>query len=128
MPYDTAGNLQNSVSVTLGAGPYNDLSYTVLQSSPAKGIVQIYVSGSTNRIIINPAVGGTTINSLDASGCSDGFTILFVNASATDNVIFNHLGGGAGANQFSNQNGGSVAIVPLAAARCTYVVNKWQFA
>ena len=109
-----------SVTATLLAGPLNDLGYpTVFQ----------YSSGSTTRLLLTPASGGTTINGLDASGVTDGFTILIVNQSTTDNLIFPHLASGSqSGNQFSNENAGSVAIVPLGAARCTYVVSKWQFA
>ena len=119
MAYDDAGNLQNSISATLAAGPLNDLSNPTLP---------LYKSGSTNRLLITPASGGTTINSLDASGCSDGFTMIIVNMSTTDDVIFTHLGGGISTNQFSNASAGSVALLPLGAARCTYIVSKWQFA
>lgn len=108
-----------SVSATLASGPLNDLGAPLLWG---------YASGSTTRLLLTAAVGDTTINSLDASGCSDGFTIIIVNQSATDNLAFTHLGGGLSANQFSNANAGTVAIPPLGAARCTYIINKWQFA
>ena len=127
MAYDDAGNLCNSISFTLGAGPYNDLGETTLQTT-VYGIVQRYQSGSTNRLVLTPASGGTTINGLDASGCSDGTQVLIVNGSSTDNLVFTHLGGGLSYNQFSNQNASSVAIAPLGAARAFYVVSKWQFA
>jgi len=119
MSYDGSGNFQNSVSATLGAGPLNDLSF---------GTIPNFRSGSTNRLFLTPASGGTTINSLDASGVSDGYTMLLVNPSTTDNLVFTHQGGGISTNQFQNANAGSVAIPPLGAARCTYVVNKWKFA
>jgi hypothetical protein len=127
MAYDDAGNFQNSISVTLGAGPYNDLDGSTLQNY-ANGVTVRYFSGTTNRLVLTPASGGTTINSLGAGHVSDGYTILIVNASTTDNLIFTHLGGGTAANQFSNVNAGSVALLPLGAARCTYVLGNWKFA
>ena len=127
MAYDDSGNFQNSISVILGAGPYNDLGESVLQVY-SYGLTLTYKSGATNRLILTPASGGTTINSLDASGVSDGYTILLVNPSTTDVLIFTHLGGGTATNEFSNTNAGSVQLLPLAAARCTYVVRNWKFA
>lgn len=131
MAYDDAGNFQNSISVSLGAGPYNDLDGATLQQYFA-GVTLRYFSGSTNRLVITPASGGSTINSLEASHCSDGFTMLWVNNSATDNLIFNHLGGGTVSNQYLNANGASVYLAPLGSARCTYVVinhvGNWRFA
>jgi hypothetical protein len=76
---------------------------------------------STGAAVQLIAVGGTTINGLDASGVSDGFTTLMQNPSATDNLVFAHL---ASASQPTN----SVAVPPLEAARCTYVVKQWRFA
>lgn len=122
MAYDNAGNFQNSASATLGTGPLNDLDSPTLPG---------YSSGSTRRLFLTPAVGNTTINGLGASYCDDGHTILIVNRSTTDLLIFTHLGGGLSANQFSNMSAGSVSIAPLAAARCTYLgapISKWQFA
>lgn len=128
MAYDDSGNLCNSISATLTTGPLNDLGAATLQTTTA-GINLRYQSGSTNRLILTPASGGTTINGIDASGCSDGARMLIQNASSTDNLIFAHLAAGSlSGNQFSNQNAATVAIPPLGAARAFYVVNKWQFA
>ena len=109
-----------SSTATLTAGPLNDLSFPTLWG---------YVSGSTTRLLLTPASGGTTINGLDASDVNDGFCILIVNQSATDNIIFTHLNSSSHSyNQFSNASAGSVALLPLAASLCIYVVNKWKFA
>jgi hypothetical protein len=120
--YDDAGNFQNSASATLAAGPLNDLDRATLPG---------YSSGSTKRLLLTPASGGTTINGLSATNCDDGHTILIVNMSTTDLLIFTHLAGGSlSANQFSNMNAGSVSIAALGAAPCTYLrgaINKWQF-
>jgi hypothetical protein len=87
-----------------------------------------YSSGSTTRLLLTPASGGTTINGLDASDVNDGFAVLIVNQSTTDNLIFAHLASTSHSNnQFSNVNGGSVALQPYAASLCIYVVNKWLF-
>jgi len=109
-----------SVTKTLTGGPFNDLGAATLPG---------YFSGSTTRLLITPSGADVTINGLDASGTTDGFTVLIVNQSATYNLIFTHLNTGSqSGNQFSNVSAGSVAIQPLGAARATYVVNKWQFA
>jgi len=108
-----------SVSATLSSGPLDDMGATLIPG---------YSSGATTRLMLTAASGGTTINGLDASGVSDGFTILIVNQSSSDNLIFNHLASTSLAtNQFANKNNSSVSIAPNATARCTYVVNKWQF-
>jgi hypothetical protein len=109
-----------SVTITLTAATLNDLG---------AGVLTGYSSGSTTRLLLTAASGGTTINGLDANDVADGFTVLIVNQSTTASLIFTHLNSGSlGANQFSNVSAGSVTILPLGAARCTYVVNKWQFA
>jgi len=111
------------VSATLGVGPLNDLGCTLLGAQ--------WESGGTNRLILTAATNsgnGTQINGVDASGVADGFTLLMVNASTTDPLIFNHLNSGSlAANQFSNANGGQVQIPPYGAARATYIVNRWYF-
>jgi hypothetical protein len=119
MPYDGAVSFQNSVSATLTTGPLNDLGVPTLTG---------YKSGATNRLLLTPATGGSTINGIDASGCSDGYTIMIVNQSTTDNLTFAHNGGGISTNQFSNTQAQSVALLPLGAARCTYVISRWRFA
>ena len=109
-----------SVSKTLTAGPLNDLGASVLTG---------FVSGSTNRLILTPAAGGTTINGIDTSGMADNFTFLIQNGSTVDALTFaNQAAGSAAANRFRNQNSASVTIPPGGAARCTFVVNRLQFA
>lgn len=113
-----------SVTGALAVGPLSNLGASILGPK--------YVSGLTNRLIVAAATNagnGTQIGGIDASGVSDGLTILIVNTSATDPLIFNHLDSGSlPTNQFSNQNAGQVQIPPLGAARATYVINVWQFA
>jgi len=108
----------SGVIATLAAGPLD------LNAANFAG----YQSGITNRLLLSAAAGGSTINSIDASGVSDGFTLLIENMSATDALTFAHLAGAIATNGFSNINGDSVTIPPLGAARCTYIINKWQFA
>jgi hypothetical protein len=113
-------NFAVSVTKTLAAGPFDDLGAATLTG---------YVGGVTNRLLITPASGGTTIDGLDSTGVGDGFTILWGNQSATDVLIFPHLAAGSlAANRFSNANAGQVQIDPLGTALCTYVVNQWKFA
>lgn len=86
-----------------------------------------YVAGSTNRLILAAASGGSTFTGLLAG--TDNTTILIQNTSTTDSLYFSHLSGSStSTNQFSNLNASTVAIPPLGAARTTYVVSKWQFA
>ena len=118
MAYDDSGNLQNSLSASLATGTLNDLGRTTFVG---------YISGSTNRLILTPAVGGTTITGIDASGCSDGFSLLLVNNSATDSVSISHQTGSLVGNQFTAPQGATYTLLPLTAVRVVYVVSKWVF-
>lgn len=109
-----------SITSTLAAGPLDDLGPPTLWG---------YSSGSTTRLILTAASGGTTINGLDASDVTDGFTILIVNNSATDGITFAHQAPTSqSANQFTLEYGGSVYLPAYGSARATYVTNKWRFA
>ena len=102
-----------------GAGPYNDLgslSTPPITSDSAGKIANLWFSGLANRLIVTPAVGGSAINSLGADNLQDGARIQVRTGSSTDNLTFNHLGGGKTANQFSNMYGGVVTVPPLGAA------------
>lgn len=117
---NTGGSPLASANGSLPSGTLNDLG---------QGALPGYISGTTDRLILTPGVGGTTINGLDASAVPDNFTILIINASPTDVLNFTHRNPGSLAgNRFSNANAGTVQLVPLSAARATYVVNQWQFA
>ena len=114
------------VIATLGSGPYDDLGMPTLPG---------YLSGGTGILMLTPASGNTTINSLKAENCPNNFTVLIINQSATDNLIFTHLTGpGYARNRFSNSTGQSIYLAPLAAARVTYIndplakIQNWQFA
>jgi hypothetical protein len=87
-----------------------------------------YVVGTTNRLILTPASGGSTITGLLATGVPDNWSILIVNASSANTLYFPHLSGSsASANQFSNANAAEWAIPPLGTARINYVVGQWSF-
>ncbi len=126
--YDSANTFSNVIRVALDTGPYNDLGIPTQKVGGGGSIMPTFRSGSTNRFLFTAASGGSTINSLDASGYSEGETVFMQNLSSTDYLIFTHLGGGTTANQFSNANAGEVAIPPLGAARCTRSNGMWQFA
>lgn len=114
------GTFSTSIAATLPTGPINDLGQAVLGPT--------YSGGTTNRLKLTPAVGNTTVNSLDSSNVPDGFTVLITNESTTDMLIFTNLGGGLPVNQFLNQSNGSVSIPASGAARVTYVTPRWRFA
>jgi hypothetical protein len=89
-----------------------------------------YEGGVTNRLLLTPAAGGTTINTLDPTNVQDGWPILVINNSASGILYFNHLTGGGGG-MFSNMNGEQVQIPTLGAAllhRIGGLSNIWQFA
>lgn len=115
-----SGALSTPVTVFLGAGPYDNVGTST---------IPYYQSGQTSLIVLYAASGGSTIRGLDGREAQNGWTLLIQNASPTDPLIFNHLAPTSYFyNQFSNENGGQVQIVPLGAARATRVNQQWQFA
>jgi hypothetical protein len=113
----------SSVSATLGTGPLNDLG----TASDALAVAG-WVGGTTNRLLLTPASGGSTVNGLLATGVSDGFVIPIFNQSLTDSLIFAHLAAGStAANRFSNQAAGPYTIEPGAAATLRRVGTLWRF-
>jgi hypothetical protein len=121
--YDDAGNFQNSIAATLTAGPLNNLGARNANGSPT---LAGWVSGSTNCLFLTPAVGGTTINSLDASGCSNGFTALISNESVTDNLIFTHLGGGLARQSVLEHEPGQRIYPALRRSSLHLAVSPWR--
>lgn len=110
----TAPVFTNSVTATLAASQ-NDYSPTG------------YVAGTTNRMLLAAASGGSTITGLGAA--TDGWTVYVRNTSATDNITFAHLSGSStAANQFSCPQGVSAILAPLTGLLLTYVSNVWTFA
>lgn len=112
-----SGTLYNSsVSATLAASQ-NDYS-------PSG-----YLGGTTNRLLLTAASGGSTITGLNATGVPDGWPLLIVNQSTTDPISFAHLSGSsASGNKFSCANGSSALLSPLAAAFAIKVSTVWKFA
>lgn len=115
----------NSVSAVLGAGPLNNLG------APASGdALQTagYVGGASNRLILTPAAGGSTINGLDPTGVPDNWVIPILNGSLADALIFAHLAGGSlAADSFSNQGAGNYTIEAGAGATLRRVGALWRF-
>lgn len=119
--------------VVLTTADIGGLAVSSVASSPAASVNDYspagYTGGTTNRLVLAAAAGGSTITGLSATGVPDGFTLIWENSSTTDSLTFPHLSASSlAANRFSNVNAASVQIAPLGAARCTYIVNKWQFA
>jgi hypothetical protein len=86
------------------------------------------MSPETGCLALLPASGGSTVNSLSALAYPSLTAVLIKNTSATDPLIFPHLGTGQTTNLFSNANAESVQIPPLGAAFCHRVQGQWSFA
>ena len=127
MPYDS-NSYSNPVGAVLTPSSINDMGYAAL-SVGATPLTSTWRSGSTNKLILTPASGGTTITGIDASGCSDGFTMIIFNASSTDSITFSHLSGSSQTlNQISCANGAPATLAPLTGARITRLAARWTFA
>lgn len=88
-----------------------------------------YTPGTTNRLILTPSSGGSTVSGI--ASATDNWTMLIYNASATDALQFLHLSGlSATGNQFSCSQGNPQYIAPLSAAYVVYLapIAKWIFA
>ena len=85
-----------------------------------------YVAGTTNRLLITAAVGGTTLTGLLAA--TDGWGVYIRNVSTTDNLTFSHLDAGSlAANQFSCPQGVNAVLQPLTGVFLVYAAGKWVF-
>jgi len=84
-----------------------------------------YIAGITNRLLLTPAGGGSTIAGLVAA--TDGWSILVVNMSTTNNITFTNQNSGTSINQFLCTNGVSAILQPTSATILTYVGNQWMF-
>jgi hypothetical protein len=94
---------------------------TVNNFSPAG-----YVAGTTNRLILTAASGGSTISGL--VGAVDGWQVRIYNPSTTDTLTFLNLSGlSTSTNQFQCANGQSQGIGPTSGALIEYVSNVWWF-
>lgn len=85
-----------------------------------------YVAGTTNRMLLTPASGGTTLNGLLAA--PDGWAVLLVNTSGADSILVGHLASDTAVNEFNCSEGQSQLIGPLSSALVVYIANKWWFA
>lgn len=124
------GTFGQSCSYTLASGDTHNLG-----PAPTSGV---FVAGTTNRFILTPNAGGSTIDSITTPG-TDGFVILLYNSHLTRSVTFldqNNAGtGGTAGNLLAcpNPNGLAsnaieVILPPQSAVKLTYVNNLWVFA
>lgn len=110
----TAPAYANSVTATL-ATTQNDYA-------PAG-----YIAGTTNRLLLAAAAGGSTITGLLAG--TNGWVVLIVNTSETDTISFlDASASSAAANRFSTLNDSTMILAPGGAAYVNYVTNQWVFA
>lgn len=135
MAYDDSGGYANQSSVSLATGTYNNVGRTLVPQLKVNGIVYpAFSSGATKVLYINPTGGNVTITGLSAEEASSGHTIMIVNLSSTNLLLFPNLTGSTLGNQFSNMSAGTVSINQLGAARCTWLFPPgaangfWQFA
>lgn len=128
---DTGLMISNGVSWSqIGSGGAVAFTSTVtatLAASQNNYAPTGYTAGTTNRLLLAAASGGSTITGLLAA--TDGWALLIRNTSTTDNITFPHLSGSSTAtNQFSCQNGSSATLEPLASTLAVYVSNVWVLA
>lgn len=130
-PGATGGGLFNSsCGYTLLAGTTHDLG-----PSPTSGT---FVAGTTNRFVLTPNAGGSTIDSITAPG-TDGVVIMLYNPSLTLSVTLldqnNAATAGTAGNLLAcpNPNGLAanaiyVTLPPQSGQKLTYYNNLWVFA
>src|ERR1039458_3290915 len=100
----------NSVTATLAASQNN--------YSPTG-----YVGGTTNRMLLAAASGGSTITGLVAA--TDGWVLYIVNTSATDSISLSHLSdSSSAANQFSCPQSITDILAPLSRDRKSTRLNS----
>jgi hypothetical protein len=86
-----------------------------------------YIGGTTTRLLVVAASGGTTITGLSAIGVPDGFTELLCDQSTTDTLALPHQSSSStSTNRWLNANAGIVVIAAGACVPVTYVVNSWR--
>lgn len=115
-PVGSGGGGNTPVFSDVATAP-SQASFATINAASVPG----YISGTTNRIKIPAASGGTTINTIDMSGATDGFTFVLDNTSGTDPVALpNNSGSGTGS-VFINPNAGQENIAPHGATLVLYV-------
>lgn len=124
------GNFAQSCAYTLAAGTTHNLG-----ASPTTGT---FLAGTTNRFIVTPNAGGSTIDSIAAPGI-DGFTILLYNPHLTRSLALldqnNAATAGTAGNLLACPNPNGLAanaievfLPPQSAQKLTYFNNVWVFA
>lgn len=115
-------------------GPAGSVSLSSVTASPASSVNNYAPTGwsvsVTNRLLLTPASGGSTLTGLQAGGIADGWQVLIVNESGTNSLYFSHLSGSSSAgNQFSCPGAGTASLGPLAAVTIAYVaaISAWVF-
>lgn len=112
--------------------PPNTIAYTFLTAGPFDDWGPPgWVGGFTNRLMLTPAAGGTTLGSLDATNVPDGFEVEIFVDSATDYLFIPNLSPTAvhPQNQVQCYPAG-VSLAPQTGAVLKYnaTVNNWTFA
>src|SRR5579864_2863948 len=93
------------LTITGGAGITPGFSNKVTDAAPGASQNNYaptgYVGGTTNKLRVGAASGGTSLTGLSSAGVPDGFELLILNTSATDNITFvNQSGSSSAANRF----------------------------
>jgi hypothetical protein len=84
-----------------------------------------YVGGTTNRLLVQAAAGGTTLTGLSASGVPDGWTILLKNTSSANAITLdNQNAGSSAANRFALESAANYNINPGAARLLSYIAGS----
>ena len=86
-----------------------------------------YVGGTTTRLLVTAASGGTTITGLSSTGVPDGFTELLCDQSTTDVLELPSLSSSSAVgNRWLTANAGVVVIAAGACVPVTLVVSSWR--
>jgi hypothetical protein len=87
-----------------------------------------YSATATNRLILTPAAGNSTINGLDSTGVVDGYAITIWNPSTTDSLIFaNQSVSSTPGNLFACPQLANNWLPPQTGATIKYCINQWIF-
>jgi hypothetical protein len=85
-----------------------------------------YTAGTTSRLILTPASGGSTITGLVAA--PDGWPVTIYNPSTTDSITFPNLSASStSTNQFATPQAVPATLPPQTAVIIEYCVNQWIF-
>lgn len=109
-----------------GPGPANlssvtDLSVPTTVNNYSPGL---YAGGVTDRLLLTPAPGGSTITGLVAA--VDGWAVYVYNQSTTDSITFTNLSASSSAgNKFACPQSTSAVLPPQTGAIWQYTVNQW---